>query len=103
MSTTESGILIVIVLALVAIFAFLRFQQGVKAKIKGPGNIGLDIDATNDPAPGILIENAKSHKGGLRAHERTNRSVQVRRVEVEQDIEVTTSDSRERNPKVQPR
>jgi hypothetical protein len=55
MSTTEAGILIVIVLALVAIFAFLRFHQRVKARIKGPGNISMDIDATNDPAPGIVI------------------------------------------------
>ena len=47
MSTTESGILIVIVLALVAIFAFLRFQQGVKAKIKGPGNISMESGAGN--------------------------------------------------------
>jgi hypothetical protein len=64
MSTTDAGILIVIVLALVAIFAFLRFHQRAKVKIQGPGKTSLDIDATNDPAPGIVIEDAKSQKGG---------------------------------------
>jgi hypothetical protein len=98
MSTSDAGILIVIVLALVAIFAFLRYNQRARVKIKGPGNIGLDLEASNDPAPRIVIEDAKSHRGGLRAEEGTGSGVQVRRVEVDQDIQVTTH-SRDHDPK----
>ncbi|MGC2694699.1 MAG: hypothetical protein WA738_02825 [Candidatus Angelobacter sp.] len=86
MSQTEAGILIVVVLGLVAIFAFLRYSQRARVKIKGPGNIGLDLDASNDPQAAIRVEDAKSRKGGLSATDETGRGIDGRKIEVEKDI-----------------
>jgi hypothetical protein len=71
MSQTEAGILIVVVLGLVAIFAFLRYGRRARVKIKGPGNTGLDLDASDDPQAAIRAEDVKSRKGGITATDET--------------------------------
>ena len=87
MSQTEATLLALGILALVAIFAFVRFKQRARVKIKGPGNLGLDIDASNDPQAAIKIEDAKSRKGGLSAIDETGRGIDGRKIDVQKDID----------------
>jgi hypothetical protein len=88
MSQTEAGILIVVVLGLVAIVAFLRYSQRARVKIKGPGNTGLDLDASNDPQPAIKVEDARSRKGGFSATDQSGRGIDGKKIDVEKDIDL---------------
>lgn len=87
-------VLAVVVFALVAVFAFVVYKRRAKVSIKGPLGTELNIDAENEPsgpAPGVKIEDAKSRSGGLTAEDRTGRGADVKRVEVERDIKVTSA------------
>ncbi|MCA1615870.1 MAG: hypothetical protein LC800_17570 [Acidobacteria bacterium] len=80
------------ILAAVVIAAILVFRRGgVKTKITGPGGTGLDLDASNpQPTPGASIEDAKSHRGSVRAEDHLGRGASVRRAEAEQDVVATS-------------
>jgi hypothetical protein len=85
---------IIAIFALVAVAAFLVFRQHAKVEIKGPLDTGLKLDASNQPAPptpGVKVEDAKSRKGGLIADDQTGRGADVRQVEVEDDILVSST------------
>jgi hypothetical protein len=85
------------VVLLISVFAFvvivgLMISRRVRAKIKGPGGTGLEIDASNEPAspsPAVRVSEAKSRSGGLAARDETGRGVEVSKVEVERDITAT--------------
>jgi hypothetical protein len=102
MSSTEADVLIVAILVLVAVYAFIRYRGSAKVKIHGPGKIGMDLDASNDRAPAVVVEDAKSHEGGIRVEDGTGAGAHVRRVEAEQDIHVTAR-SEKPDPKAEPR
>jgi hypothetical protein len=97
---------IIAIFALVAVAAFLVFRQRAKVRIKGPLGTGLEVDASNQPAPptpGVRVEDAKSRKGGLVADDQTGRGADVRKVEVEDDILVSSTPPGERpGPKDEP-
>lgn len=103
MDSSTMTILVIVIFALVALAAFMRFGRRVKVGIKGPGGIGLDVDASNEPAPlspGVRIHDVKSRSGGLTAMDQTGR-VDVERAEVEKDINVTSAPPRgDVDPKV---
>jgi hypothetical protein len=101
MTTTVASVIAVAILALLAGVAFFRYRGSASVKLHGPGNIGLDLKASNDHSPGIVVEDAVSHQGGLRVEEGTGTGAQVRRVETDADIQVTTRPPND--PKAKPR
>jgi hypothetical protein len=90
MSQTELALLVVVVFGVVAIVVFLRFQRA-RVKIKGPGNLGMDVDASDPPA--IRVEDAKSRKGGLSATVDDGRSIDAKKIDVEKDINLNVGRS----------
>ena len=91
-------LLVVVLLALVAIFAFTVFRKRAKVSMKGPAGTGLDIDASNESAaaaPGVSVKDAKSRSGGLVAEDATGRGAEVEKVRVEGDIKVTSAPPKE--------
>ncbi len=86
--------IIIAIFALVAVAAFLVFRQRAQVRIKGPLGTGLEVDASDQPpppTPGVRVEDAKSRKGGLVADDQTGRGADVRQVEVEDDILVSST------------
>lgn len=90
MSQTELTLLVVVVFAVVAIVVFLRYQRA-RVKIKGPGKLGMEVDASDPPA--IRVEDAKSRKGGLSATVDDGRSIDAKKIDVEKDINLKVGDS----------
>jgi hypothetical protein len=87
-------VIIIAIFALVVVVAFLLFRQRAKASIKGPGGMGVEIDASNQPdqpVPGVKVKDAKSRGGGLVADDQTGRGADVERVEVQDDILVSST------------
>jgi hypothetical protein len=97
---------VIAIFALVVVAAFLVFRQKAQVRIKGPLGTGLEVDASNQPAPpppGVSVEDAKSRKGSLVADDQTGRGAHVRQVEVEDDILVSSTPPAEPpSPKDQP-
>ncbi|MBZ5668977.1 MAG: hypothetical protein LAO04_04530 [Acidobacteriia bacterium] len=96
-------VLVVVVFALVAIFAFVVYKRRAKVRIKGPPGTELSVDASNEsstPAPGVKIEDARSHSGGVKAQDRTGRGADIRKVEAAGDIEVSSETPQGSGPKV---
>ncbi len=89
-SQTELTLLVMIPFAVIAIVVFLRYQRA-RVKIKGPGNMGMEVDASNPPA--IRVEEAKSRKGGLSATVDDGRSIDARKIDVEKDINLNVGRS----------
>jgi hypothetical protein len=88
MDTTTAIVLLVILFALIIVAAFLVFRQRGQVKIDTP--LGkLDLEASNEPLPpqaAIKAEDIKSHGGGLLADDETGRGLDVKRVEVQDDV-----------------
>jgi hypothetical protein len=98
----EAIIVIIALFAVVAVAAFFVFRHRAKVDIKGPLGTGLHINASNDPPPidpAVVVEDAASRRGGLKADDETGRGAQVRRVEVDKDIEVSSRPSGGTDPK----
>ena len=76
----------------------------IKAVIKGPCGTGLEVEASHPvPRPRVHIEDARSHQGGLTAMDATGRGAEVKTVEVERDIQVSSTPPQEYNhPKPRP-
>jgi hypothetical protein len=94
MDNSTMMVVVVIVLASVAIVAFLIYRLKAKVSIKGPMGTGVEIDASNEPvAPSaaVRVTDAKSRSGGLTARDETGRGVDVNKVEVERDITATST------------
>ena len=85
MSQTEAGVLVVAVFGLIAIVVLFRFRNA-RIKIKGPGKLGMDVDASDPPA--IRAEDVNSRKGGITATDETGRGIDANKVEVEKDIQL---------------
>ena len=102
MDTT--AIVVIAILALIVIAAFLVFRQRARVEIKGPLGTGLKLDASNDLpplTPGVKVEAAKSRAGGLLAEDNTGRGADVKQVEVQDDILVSsTPPKKDPDPKV---
>jgi hypothetical protein len=96
LSTTEAGVLVVGLLAVVVVVAFSLFRRRAKVKIIGPGGTSLDVDASNDPSPAIRADGVKSSSGGLVADDETGRGVDVKNIDVQNDVRLT---SRPHDPK----
>src|SRR5215218_935296 len=89
------------IFVLLVIFIALRYRNRIKAGIKGPFGMGVDVEASNDqtaPNPGVTVSGAKSRAGGLRAEDRTGRGATVQDVETYGDIQVSSDPG----PKAEP-
>ena len=91
MDTTLAVVIVIVLFALIVVAAFLVFRQKAKVEIKGPRDTGLKLDASNQPAPAVDIEDAKSRAGGLVADDQTGRGARVKGVEVQDDILVSST------------
>ena len=71
------------------------FRKSFKAKAKVPGAEimieGSNVDAASSrPSGGVVVDDARSRKGGLDAHAHDGGGAQVRRVDTEGDISVSS-------------
>ena len=92
MDTNTMIVLVIALFAVIVLAAFIIYRQRARVNIKGPGGLGLGLDAYNDKqpsAPGIQMEDAKAVKGSVRASNEMGDGVAMRRVEAGQDIEAT--------------
>lgn len=98
---SQTLLYVVAIFAIVALVFFAVFRQKGKVKLQGPAGISLEAEGSNEQPsrpPGVLIENVRSHKGGLSAQDSTGRGAIVRGAEVQQDIDVRSGP----DPKVLP-
>jgi hypothetical protein len=86
MDTNTAIVVVVGLLAVVAVSFLLVFRGRGKVKLKGPFKTGLEMHGSNDPAPGIRGEDLTSEKGGLTAHDKTGRGVDVKTARTQKDI-----------------
>lgn len=87
-------VFVIVVFALVALFAFLRYGKRTKTTIHGPAGTRLEIEASDEtsaPTAAVRVSDAKSRSGGLTATDETGRGVEVSKVEVERDITATSA------------
>ena len=87
---------VVAILALVLVVGIVIFRKGrFKGAVKVPGGEvsveGSNADAESSrPASGVVVEDAHSRQGGLDAHAHDGGGAEVRRVETEGDISVSS-------------
>lgn len=94
MDTNLTYIVIIGILAVLVILAFLLFRQRTRVTLKGPLGTVLDVEAANraePPTPAIKAEDLTARKGGLKAHDETGRGVDVKKVDVEKDIDLKST------------
>lgn len=101
MDEPRAALIAIAIFALLVIFLALRFRNRIKGGIKGPLGTEVTFEASNPQrpmAPGVRVEGARSHAGGLLAMDGTGRGADVKDVETYGDIRVTS----EPNPKAEP-
>lgn len=88
MNTTLVAVLAV--LGIIAIVFIWRFGGQVRMKLKGPLKTQLEMDGSESkPLPGVRGEDLTSAAGGIKAHDKTGRGVEVKKAKAHQDIELT--------------
>jgi hypothetical protein len=87
----DSAVMVVAIFAVVIIVAALAFRHRLRASIKGPGRMSMEMDATNpSPRPGVQATNITSRSGGVRATDETGRGTDVDTVDAYKDVSITT-------------
>jgi len=104
MDTTTS--VVVAILACIVVAAFLVYRSKARVSLKGPGGVGLEIDASNQPqtgaaapTPGVQIEDAKTTGGGILAEDQTGKGAAIRHVEAKGDILASSTPPKDGGPK----
>lgn len=93
-------VIVIGIFALIVIAAILKFRRGVKAKVSGPFDTSLELDASNpQPTAGATVEDANSRRGSVRAKDLTGRGATVRRAEAQGDITATSQMPNDSDPK----
>ena len=95
---TNTLIFLVVVLFVVVILAAIFIFPRVKANLKGPAGLGLDLDASNDKQPsqpGVQIKDAKAKSGSVRATDETGHGVTLDNVQAGKDIKATNKQPQE--------
>ncbi len=98
---SQTLLLVTAILAVVLLALLVFFRRRVKFKVQIPGGTSLEAEGSNEqPAspPAVLVENARSHAGGLKAEDLTGRGATVRGIEVERDINVTSGSRPKADP-----
>ena len=109
MDTNTAIILIVVIFAVVVIVGFILYRRRSKVDINTPlGNLSFEGGSDFPPEQSepteqkaIVVKDAKSRKGGLKATDKTGRGISAEGVDVEKDIVVTSETPDENSaPKV---
>ena len=95
--TNTVYIVLIAILAIVAIFGFLRYQRKGNVELQGPFGTKLKFEGENDKSSdkikeGVNVADVRSTEGGLYADDGTGR-VNVERVEVKDDIMISSKPS----------
>jgi hypothetical protein len=93
---TVIGVTAAVLLGLGAIALTLRRRNASgalrsKASLRGPFGTNLDVEASNEVAPGVRVQDATTHEGGLTAADNTGRGVDVARVSAQKDITLSNN------------
>jgi hypothetical protein len=94
MDTNWMYVIIVLILAVIAIVAFFRFRHRTNIDVRGPFGTGVKVDAANEVTPPpatVKGEKITSRKGGLTAHNEVGGDVDVKDVDVEQDVDLKST------------
>jgi hypothetical protein len=91
-------VLVIIVLALVAIAAFVVFQHRAKVNLTGPFGTSLSVDGSNDPKPAVKISNADAGRD-IKATDKTGRGAEIDQAKARGSITATSTPPRS-DPKV---
>lgn len=101
MEPQTAGLVALGLLALVAVAYLAVFRTRAKMTIKGPGDTGLSIDASNEAeraaAGQVTIERARA-KGSIEATNRTGGDARIADVEADQDIRAMSEPSPKAGP-----
>ena len=100
MDANTATVLVVALVVVIAIVFLFIFRGRGKVKMRGPFKTELDLDGSNDPKPGVHGENLTSEEGGLTAHDKSGRGVEVKGAHTKKDIDLTTeAPPGDKNPK----
>ena len=106
MDTSLTAVIVIVIFALIAVAVLIRFRKGASAEIKGPFGTSLKVDGTNNdalPRGGINAEGIKSRKGGLLAENDSPEGINIRNVDVEEEVLLSNKNSAKTNdPKAPP-
>ncbi|HVM59453.1 MAG TPA: hypothetical protein VMV72_01175 [Verrucomicrobiae bacterium] len=93
MDKTTATVIVAGIFALALVIVLLSYRRKGKGKITGPFGMKLEVEGANDTpqTPGVNVENAKSRTGGLSAEDHTGKGANVKGVDVDKDIRVTSS------------
>ena len=104
MDTTT--VVVVAILACIVVAAFLVYRSRAKVSLKGPGGVGLEIDASNQPqatlpatTPGVQIEDAKAKRGDIVLDDQTGKGVVGKQLEAGKDILASSAPPKDSAPK----
>lgn len=89
---TNTLILLVVVLFVVVVLAAIFIFPRVKANIKGPAGLGLDLDASNDKQPtqpGIQLKDVTAKKGNVGVTNEMGSGIAAGDLKAGQDVTVT--------------
>jgi len=90
------------ILALLVIFAVVRYRGKAKFEVKGPGGLGASFEGENQQAPsvqpaatrpGISMEGVKSRAGGVHAEDRPGQGISMKDVDAHGDVQAISGDS----------
>src|SRR5262249_41360747 len=85
--------------ALVIIVAAIRFRHHIKVGFRGPGNMGIDLDASNPLSrPGALAKKITSRRGTVTVTDETGRATEVDTVHAYKDVNISTRLPQENPP-----
>lgn len=96
MTNTQLALAVTAVFSLVAIVALYLFRNRVKLQMKGPAGVEMKLDADNDRSRAISAHDIVSRKGGLIASDTTGAGIDLARVDVETDVQVSVDEGKKK-------
>ena len=104
MDATTGLIVVIALFALVAVAALVVFRRRADVRIQGPGQTGLQVRGSNDPAPATTLEGITSRAGQVRGEDQTGRGTSLRQVDAHGDVTGRTSNPTDASasPKARP-
>ncbi len=96
-------IIALVIMVIVLVWVLFRRNPGtVQVKVKGPGGMEADVNASNQPPPTLpaaVVKGSTSRKGGILAKDATGRGALVDDSEAEQHVIATVTPPNNTPPK----